>query len=497
MQQPERHDLAWLGAILTLAAALRLWGLNAPLWHDEIQTLATHLNRDWAAMLDGYSMNHHYLHNLLAKASISVLGDAPWAVRLPAMLFGLGTIAASWHLARDIAGPRIAHVSALLLALSYHQIWFSQNARGYTALAFFSTLAMVLFLRGMRRPRPATWLGLGLCMAAAVFTHLTGAFFFVALGLVWLGTVVARALRGRLEPGLIGPPLTGFLLGTAVTLLLYAPLVPSLIETVQSVSGSSAVDPMKEYQNPLWTAFEAIRTATGNAGPLTALTGGAAVLLSLLGWIAAHRDAPHFAPAVFLHMVVTVALLMAIDMRIWPRFFFTDIAFLMILIVLGVQLGSALIAHLIRAPRLAGAIFGLGVIGMVGISALLALRNYQFPKQDLRGAWSLARELEQQGARIIAIGHAGSNFHARFGANWPVLYTDAEYRSAIDRDGPVVLIVGFPARVFRDLPQLAADAGALPGMDICSPGHRGPVLRTLRCFPGTLGDGNVIVFGRD
>ncbi|PPB79517.1 dolichyl-phosphate-mannose-protein mannosyltransferase [Albidovulum inexpectatum] len=497
MRHSGRHDLVWLGAILALAAALRVWGLNAPLWHDEIQTLATHLNRGWASMLDSYSMNHHYLHNLLAKASISVLGDTPWAVRLPAMLFGLGTIAAAWHLARDIGGTRIAHVSALLLALSYHQIWFSQNARGYTALAFFSTLAMVLFLRGMRRPRPATWLGLGLCMAAAIFTHLTGAFFFVALGLVWLGTVMVRALRGRLEPGLIGPPLTGFLLGTAVTLLLYAPLVPSLIATVQSVSGSSAADPMKEYQSPLWAAFEAIRTATGNAGPLTALAGVAVLLLSLLGWIATYRDARLFAPTVFLHIAVTVALLMAVDMRIWPRFFFTDIAFLMILIVSGVQLGSALIAHLVRAPRLAGPIFTLGVIGMIGISAMLALRNYQYPKQDLKAAWNFAHQIERQGARVIAIGHAGSNFRARFGADWPVLFTDAEYHKAIAGDGPVVLVVGFPARVFRDMPQLAADAGVTPGTDICAPGHEGPVLRTLRCFPGTLGDGNVIVLSRD
>ncbi|MCB2136894.1 MAG: glycosyltransferase family 39 protein, partial [Rhodobacteraceae bacterium] len=176
MQGSGQRDYLWLGAILVLAAALRIWGLNAPMWHDEIQTLVTHVNLGWSDMLQSYSMNHHYLHNIAAKAAMAVFGDAPWAVRLPAMLFGLGTLAAMWFLARDIAGATIAHVTTLLLALSYHEIWFSQNARGYTGLALFSTLGMLFFLRGMKTPTRGTWALYGLCLAAAVFTHLTGAF---------------------------------------------------------------------------------------------------------------------------------------------------------------------------------------------------------------------------------------------------------------------------------------------------------------------------------
>ena len=70
-----RRDWLWLGAILALAAALRIWGLNAPMWHDEIQTLVTHLNLGWGEMVQSYSMNHHYLHNILSKASMAVFGE--------------------------------------------------------------------------------------------------------------------------------------------------------------------------------------------------------------------------------------------------------------------------------------------------------------------------------------------------------------------------------------------------------------------------------------
>ena len=61
----------------------------------------------------------------------------------------------------------------------------------------------------------------------------------------------------------------------------------------------------------------------------------------------------------------------------------------------------------------------------------------------------------------------------------------------------MILVVGFPERNFRDVPQLAVDADVFGPTNVCAPDHTAPVLKTLRCFGGTLGDGNVIVFGRD
>ena len=497
MTGQERQDWLWLGAILALAAALRIWGLNAPMWHDEIQTLVTHLDLGWGEMVQSYSMNHHYLHNILAKASMALFGDDPWAIRLPAMLFGLGTLAAIWVLARDVAGARVAHVTTLLLALSYHQIWFSQNARGYTGLAFFSVLGMLLFLRGIERPTRGVWIGYGFCLAAAVFTHLTGAFFFMAQGLIWLAIVAIRLPRGRLEGGLIRLPFMGFLVGGLITAALYLPLLPSLIDTVSAVSGTSATDVMQEYQNPLWTAFEAIRTGIGHAGPLTALVGAAVLILSILGAIALHRDAPLFAPTTFLHIGLTAGLLMAVGMRIWPRFFFVDIAFLMLLIVMGVRLCCALIGHFIGGERVSRALFILAAVAMTAISAYLAKRNYDFPKQDLAGAFAFTEAERTAETRVYSIGYAGQDFRDYYKADWPILFTNDDYIAAMAEPGPVILVVGFPERNFRDVPQLAVDADVFGPTNVCAPDHTAPVLKTLRCFGGTLGDGNVIVFGRD
>ena len=69
------RDRLILAAILCLALALRLVGLNGPLWFDEVVTHDTHLRLGWGQMLSSYSMNHHYLHNIAAKLSMSLFGD--------------------------------------------------------------------------------------------------------------------------------------------------------------------------------------------------------------------------------------------------------------------------------------------------------------------------------------------------------------------------------------------------------------------------------------
>lgn len=476
-------DYAFLGAILLVALVLRLVGLNGPLWYDELMTLATHLRLPWAETMHSYSMNHHYFFSLQSKLMMGLFGDAPWALRLPAMLFGLGSIAAIWWLARDVAGAFSAHLTGFLLAISYHHIWFSQNARGYTELAFWSTLGMIFFLRGLDRPRAGVWVGFGVTLALAVFTHLTGAFLYAAQGLVWLVLLAWRALSGRLDRAFVLWPLVGAVVGLGLAALLYAPLLPSVFSTVSGVSDTSAIDVMQEYQNPLWTIFEAMRTAIGGAGPVVALAAIGVIGLAGLGGFAARRTAPAFAPTVLLHIVLTMALLLVLGMRIWPRFFFVDIGFLMLLIVMGVRTVAVALASLSGGRIGAARLFGIAAALMVLVSGALAARNYTAPKQDLAGAYDLVESIRKPGERIYAAGVASEAFTLHFHADWMPLLEDDAYRAAMAQPGPVIVVAGFPGRTFRKLPSFDTDSET--------------ALTLVRRFPGTLGDGAVLVFRRD
>jgi mannosyltransferase len=475
-----QFDYVWLIGILALALLLRLINLDSPLWYDEIVTVDTHLRLPWGDVMKVYSLNYHYLFNLQSKLAIVAFGEQNWAIRLPAVVFGVAAVGAMWWLARDIAGSVFAHLTAFLLAISYHHIWFSQNARGYTELAFFSTLGMLLFLRGMERPSRAIWLAYGVTLALAIFTHLTGAFVFAAQGFVWLAVVAWNAARGKAVAGQFSLPLMGYLVGTVLTLLLYAPILPDLLRTVSEVSGTSAVDVMQEYQNPLWSLLEGVRTAIGSTGALVGLVAVAILALSFLGGIAAHRKSALYGPTVAMHIVLTLILLLALGMRIWPRFFFADIGFLMLLILLGVQMVCGWLGRL--TGQSAKSLFVAASLAMIVISAALAVRNYTAPKQDLIGAVQYVKEIRKPGERIFAVGYPSAIFNGYLQAGWGTILTNEDYLAQSAAPGPMLFVVAFPARTLRKVSYLDADTETK--------------MELLRRFPGTLGDGAVLIFRR-
>ncbi len=476
------RDHQILFAILMLALGLRLWGLNAPLWYDEITTIETHLRLPWDEMMTSYSMNHHYLYSLQAKLSASIFGEAAWSVRLPAMLFGVGSIAAMWVLAKRVAGVKLAHVTALLLALSFHHIWFSQNARGYTELAFWSTCGMIFFLEGMRHPTLKIWLAYAACLAFAVTTHLTGFFFFAAQGLIWLGLSVMNLRRVGLMHASIKLPALAYIVGGAATLAFYAPILSSVFEVASAVGETSQVDVMQEYQNPVWTVLEAFRTVLGSLGPLLGLIALGVITLSLIGAYQLRKQSPFFAPIVGLHIALTMVLLLMLGMRIWPRFFFVDVGFLMLLIIVGVHAACKWSGSVLTFLP-ARTVFPIAVAAMTLLSAGLAFRNYTAPKQNLVGAVDYVNAEIETGARVYGIGVAGPLYNSFYGTDWPLIETEDELNSAMQAPGPVYLVIAFPGRYFRVLPEMEAmsDSGAL---------------ELVKRFPGTLGDGNVLIFKR-
>lgn len=477
-----RNDLAILLFILLLAAVLRTAGLNTPLWYDEIWTVDTHVRLPWGDMMREYSMNHHYFFSMKAKLFSQIFGEEAWAYRFPAVLFGVGTVAAIWWLAKEVASTRIAHISALLVALSYHQVWFSQNARGYTELAFWSVLGLILFLRGMRRPTMGTWVAFGLTAAAAVFTHLTGAFFFVALGLVWLVSLMTGFGRDALSRDWVLQPLIGVAIALGLTFLVYLPILPSLLDTMGEISATSAVDKMQVYQNPVWTMVEGLRTTIGNTGSLTLIVAIAGLATLVFGAIGTHSAQPLFSVAIAMHIAVTLAILMSLDMRIWPRFFFVDIGPVIVLVVVGYGYGAGLVARLFRRPQLGRVLFAVGVLAMVVVSLFLVQRNYDAPKQDLAGAFAFVEETRGPSERVYAINPGGPVFESHFGADWTTIGDADVYARAMAQPGPVALVVLFPNRMFRVIPRLGTDVEGQ--------------LEFVRAFAGTLGDGQVLVYRR-
>lgn len=130
---------------------MRLVAINQSLWLDEaIGALAV---RD----LSYYDLifkflkidNHPPLYYFILKGWTSLLGYSEFSLRLPSILFGVGTIYLTFIIARKAVGKALSPfpiITAILIATSQFHIYYSQEARMYSMAAFFASLSIYSFL---------------------------------------------------------------------------------------------------------------------------------------------------------------------------------------------------------------------------------------------------------------------------------------------------------------------------------------------------------------
>ncbi len=191
----------------TLGVALRCHGLDRSLWYDEVFTAERVLDRPiWKIPSTQKEANNHVLFSVAAKASTAMVSaDAAPAspryrvmLRLPAVLAGIAGVLVVALAARAVAGDGAGAGAALLAALSPMHVELSRQARGYSLLVLFATVALLGWARvagdpaepgGARRGPALTVLGCGL----AAWSHPLGV--LVAAALLLDAVVVVRSRR--------------------------------------------------------------------------------------------------------------------------------------------------------------------------------------------------------------------------------------------------------------------------------------------------------------
>ena len=194
MHEPASREFPWLPVLAATAVggALRFAGVLQEPWLDEIWSFG--LARECQRAADVFALkssNNHALNTLW----IYLVGDRPGFVlyRLPAFLAGLACVPlAGWIAARQ--GRRAAVAAAWLVALSFLQVVFSSEARGYAPLVFFSLAAFecawTWLDTGARRWLGGVWL-------AAVLGVLSQTLFVVGFGGIALAVAARIARDGR------------------------------------------------------------------------------------------------------------------------------------------------------------------------------------------------------------------------------------------------------------------------------------------------------------
>lgn len=445
----ERWEAWTLVAILVLAAVARIIGLDAGLWYDEIYTLTHYVRAPLGQVLTDFSsLNNHMFYSLQAKASVALLGENAWTLRLPAVLFGLGSLVLLWAMARIPAGKVATLFAALLMAISYHHVWFSQNARGYTGILFWTSLATLLLIEGLKRPDWRIWTAYGVSVAAGMYTHLSAGFFFASHALVYAAAWLTRSTP-RLAPyaGLRDiRPVFGFALGGVLTLLLHLPLLGQVLVAMNKVSEGKTTSSMAEWVNPL-RALQEIADSLSAFGPLAPVALGGVLLVFAVGAVALWRRAPLLVAVYALSIPLALGLLVLLDFRIWPRYFFVDIGFVLLCLALGAQGLCIWVTGLLRMPKLEGPLFATGVLVASAASLVLLVRNYEHPKQDFDGAMNLIAAQRGPGDVATSLGLASEAIHSYFAPEWPVVGNASDLATLEQSSKRVWLVTAFDDHV--------------------------------------------------
>jgi mannosyltransferase len=190
------RSAGWLILLLAVGAFLRIETLTMrPLWIDEIFTLevvsSAHSLADiWdASRRDGAE---HPLGYYGAAYAVWQVSKNEKLLRAPACVFGILSIPLLATLAWRLVGVRAGLLSGLLLALSVYHIEYSQDARSYSLLMFWSLAAFHGLVSFVRSASIGGIIILTLSVLGSLYTHHAAFLVAGAIAIAGLSLVAHR-----------------------------------------------------------------------------------------------------------------------------------------------------------------------------------------------------------------------------------------------------------------------------------------------------------------
>ena len=181
-------------AAVVVGAALRLPGLWTDLQLDEVWSIENaSAAASWFEILRlKIDNNHHltslYMHGLGPNAAAALY-------RVPAYVLGVATVPLAWLVAsRD--SRTTAVVSTVLFATSAALVFYSSEARGYSAVVCLMLAAWYCLQRYADSPKTSYLIGFAVTSVLGMMSHQTFAFFFLG-AFIWCDAHLQRTGRLR------------------------------------------------------------------------------------------------------------------------------------------------------------------------------------------------------------------------------------------------------------------------------------------------------------
>jgi len=180
-----RSRYAQLLLFLTLSGALlRFYNLGYnSLWLDEAVThdFAIRPFLETWGMVAGGEVNpplFYWIERLMLS-----FGDNEFILRFAPAICGIVTIPLFYLLGKELVDRNVGIIAAAFLAFSPFHLFYSQEARAYSMMLLFFSLALLFFIRGTKDWKTKDWGLFGLFGAIAFWVHF---YVLVPLGVLFL-----------------------------------------------------------------------------------------------------------------------------------------------------------------------------------------------------------------------------------------------------------------------------------------------------------------------
>ncbi len=399
---------AWtiVGFATIAGLALRVYRLDQDLWLDEIGPVVDYMKLGTLQILGSYLRpNNHFLNTILMKVSVQTFGEHEWSVRVPAMIAGVLCIPAMYLLGRAALSRAASAGAAVVLALSYHHVFFSQNARGYTAYILFAMISTALLIGALRRGSKSAWMLYVIAAVLGAASLLIMGFVIAAHVAVCIAIAFRLSRAGRPVAPFVKTMLLVFTVVAMISLQVYAAALPEALVVLNSAydgpaTGFAAFSP--EFFAEMLRGVGAAFSSPAVAVAFLAIAAAGFAALFFLRW--------PVALALFLPPFLTAMSLAARGETFSPRFFLLLLPLAILSAAAAVQiLASFAVQRLSWSGRLAPA-FVLALLAIMGAAAGRSLPYYyRTPKQPYRTALALAGSRNGQG-RIVVVSNAAAGF---------------------------------------------------------------------------------------
>jgi len=314
MTQDQKKTFILFLFLLLLSFVIRVIRISQGLWYDEIHTFARFVLLPWPKIFTTMIVpNNHILYTFLAKLSITIFGVKEWSLRLPALIAGGLTPPVCYLLFRRRAGDISAFLAGLFMAVSFWMVWFSQDARGYSAVILFSVLSQVLYTEFIHNFNRRTAVYYIICSVIGCYFYFYNG--FVISAQIAFGFFLWATARKERKAVIFTLPALALILSAA----LYLPVMPDLAKFARA-EGSDIAGRWLD----LYFLKEVIKML---ASTRSLVLGIPAFVIFLIGLVRLGKSWPEICWLYILAAALLIIFTRVMTFFIYPRFLAFEIPF--------------------------------------------------------------------------------------------------------------------------------------------------------------------------